>query len=125
MEGGLWEYRKKPRYSYRTATFVPIEKWTQRTGEDVMSGWFVLGHDYPIPSDWKSQSGRSGFGMQDILFAAGTPLQCAQDCPQWSYTILGVMGAFRLDSADKMAPDVIPLVEGMDSGASNKRRTGT
>ena len=29
---------------------------------------------------------------------------------------IGVMGAFRLDSAD-VAPDVIPLVEGMDGGA--------
>ena len=40
---------------YRTASYVPIEQWEQVTGESGISGWHALGHDYPLPSDWKEE----------------------------------------------------------------------
>ncbi|HIH66829.1 MAG TPA: S8 family serine peptidase, partial [Candidatus Thalassarchaeaceae archaeon] len=101
---------------YRTATFVPIEKWEETTGEEYLSGWFVLGHDYPIPSDWKSQLTDMGLECRTFYSPQGFHCKVPKIAPMELYDI-GVMGAFRLDSADKLAPDVIPLVEGMDSGA--------
>ena len=101
---------------YRTATFVPIEKWEETTGEEYLSGWFVLGHDYPIPSDWKSQLTDLGLECRTFYSPQGFHCKVPKIAPMELYDI-GVMGAFRLDSADKLAPDVIPLVEGMDSGA--------
>ena len=102
---------------HRTATFVPIEKWEETTGEEYLSGWFVLGHDYPIPSDWKSQLADLGLECRTFYSPQGFHCKVPKIAPMELYDI-GVIGAFRLNSADKLAPDVIPLVEGMDSGAT-------
>ena len=45
---------------YRTATYVPMKDWTDRTGERVVNGWHVIGHDYPVPSNWKSELQENG-----------------------------------------------------------------
>ena len=100
---------------YRAASYVPILDWEQVTGESVISGWHALGHDYPIPSDWKQEL--EGMGMECRTFYAPQGFHC--DVPRLSPTTLhdvGVIGAFRLAGIDKIAPDAFPMLQGEAHG---------
>ena len=96
---------------YRTASYVPIKDWEQVTGEGFVSGWHALGHEYPIPSDWKSEL--EEMGMECRTFFAPQGFHC--DVPRLSPAALhdaGVIGAFRLADIDKIAPDTFPILHG-------------
>ncbi|MFL2973299.1 MAG: S8 family serine peptidase [Candidatus Thalassarchaeaceae archaeon] len=96
---------------YRTASYVPIDQWEQVTGESVVSGWHALGHEYPLPSDWKEEL--EEMGMECRTFYAPQGFHC--DVPRLSPETLdeaGVIGAFRLAGIDKIAPDAFPILQG-------------
>jgi hypothetical protein len=59
---------------YRIATYVPIEEWATTTGEGYMSGWFALAHDYPVPSDWRTEL--SDLGMECRTFYSPQGFHC-------------------------------------------------
>jgi len=101
---------------HRTATYVPIGEWGSTTGESYMSGWFALAHDYPIPSDWKDELGELGLECRTFYSPQGFHCKVPKMMPS-ELSDYGVIGAFRLDSADKLAPDVVPLIEGGTSNA--------
>ena len=105
---------------HRTASYVPIQEWSQRTGEEVLTGWYVLGHEYPIPSNWKSEL--EGMGMECRTFFAPQGLHC--NVPKLTPATLmeaGAFGAFRLTSGDKIAPDTIPLLQGFPNYHAEKQ----
>ena len=96
---------------HRTATYVPIQDWERMTGEREISGWHTLGHEYPLPSDWKSELEK--IGMECRTFYAPQGFHC--NVPGLDpYTLMeaGVIGAFRLDPSDKIAPDLMPVLNG-------------
>lgn len=100
----------------RDATYLPILDWSKRTGESTIVGWHVLAHDYPIPSDWKGKL--ESLGMECQTFVAPHGFHC--DVPKLTpYQLhdVGVVGAFRLDPSDKIAPDVIGALNGTPNGA--------
>ena len=102
---------------HRTATYVPIQDWTQRTGEKVISGWHTLGHEYPVPSHWKSDLDKMGIECKTFYSPQG--FHC--DVPKLTPSELmdaGVIGAFRLDPTDKLAPDVLPLLSSDSKGGA-------
>jgi len=101
---------------YRTATYVPIGEWETTTGEDYMSGWFALAHEYPLPSDWRDELSELGMECRTFYSPQGFHCKVPKMTPA-ELSDYGVIGAFRLDSADKLAPDVISLVEGGTSNA--------
>ena len=101
---------------YRTATYVPIEDWEVTTGEGYMSGWFALAHEYPLPSDWRDELSELGLECRTFYSPQGFHCKVPKMTPL-ELSDYGVMGAFRLDPADKLAPDVIPLIEGGSSNA--------
>ena len=37
---------------YRDVALVSPGEWTQRTGETHVDGFHILGHTFPVPSDW-------------------------------------------------------------------------
>lgn len=101
---------------YRTATYVPIEDWSSITGEVVMSGWLALAHEYPVPSDWRESL--TDLGMECRTFYSPQGFHCkVPKLTPMELEDFGVIGAFRLDGTDKLAPDVISLVEGQSNGA--------
>ena len=111
--GWNWDYGNtgKAALYYRTASYVPIDQWEQVTGESVVSGWHALGHEYPIPSDWKEEL--EEMGMECRTFYAPQGFHC--DVPRLSPETLdeaGVIGAFRLAGIDKIAPDAFPILQG-------------
>ena len=101
---------------YRTAAYVPIGDWSSRTDEHIMTGWFALAHDYPVPSNWKDSLEKQGIECVTFFSPQGfhcnvpklTPLELSEH---------GVIGAFRLHSADKIAPDTIAVFDGNPNGA--------
>ena len=106
---------------YRTASYVPIQDWTKLTGEREIVGWHTLGHHYPVPSHWKSDL--EEMGMECRTFYAPQGFHC--NVPGISPATLmeaGVIGMFRLDSTDKIAPDLLPTLDG--SWKSNSLTVG-
>ena len=101
---------------YRTATYVPIGEWETTTGEGYMSGWFALAHEYPLPSDWRDELSELGMECRTFYSPQGFHCKVPKMTPS-ELSDYGVIGAFRLDSTDKLAPDVISLVEGGTSNA--------
>ena len=97
--------------AHRSASYVPIKEWTQRTGESTITGWHALGHDYPIPSDWISDLGEKG--VECRAFYAPQGLHCY--VPKLTPAMLmeeGVIGAFRLSESDKLSVAAIRIVQG-------------
>ena len=104
---------------YRTASYVPIEDWSARTGERFFAGWFALAHDYPVPSNWKDSLEKQGIECVTFFSPQGfhcnvpklTPLELSES---------GVIGAFRLHPLDKIAPDTLSVFGGNPNGAEMK-----
>ena len=123
--GWYWDKENTGRASlfHRTASYVPIHDWSHRTGEEAVTGWHALGHDYPIPSDWKIQL--EEMGMECNTFFAPQGLHC--NVPKLTPGTLkeaGVIGAFRLAKSDKIAPDVIPILQGLGNDFAEKEGRG-
>jgi len=111
--GWIWDKNNVETASlaYRTASYVPIQEWTQRTGESTITGWHALGHDYPIPSDWISDLGEKG--VECRAFYAPQGLHCY--VPKLTPAMLmeeGVIGAFRLAESDKLSLGAIRIIQG-------------
>jgi len=102
---------------HRKAAYVPLGDWQPLTGERVLSGWHVLGHEYPIPSDWKDELDELGVNCQTFFPPQG--FHCdVPDLPFGTLMEAGVVGAFRLDPTDKLAPDLLPLIWGLGESSA-------
>lgn len=100
---------------YRTAYYVPIDNWEVVTTESVVNGWHVLAHEYPVPSDWKEQLKSIGIECFSYLPPQGFHCNVPKVSPM-TLSDYGVIGAFRLDNTDKLAPDIIPILNGANFG---------
>ncbi|MDP6220437.1 MAG: hypothetical protein QGG76_02490, partial [Candidatus Thalassarchaeaceae archaeon] len=56
---------------HRKATYVPLGDWQTTTGERVISGWHILGHEYPLPSNWKDDLGELGIECRTFYSPQG------------------------------------------------------
>ena len=102
---------------HRKATYVPIQDWQTVTGEQLISGWHVLGHEYPIPSNWKEDLGDLGVECNTFFSPQGFHCNVPRITPNMLMDY-GVIGAFRMDPSDKLAPDLLLSVIGqIDLGA--------
>ena len=111
--GWIWDEGniKTASLAHRTASYVPIQNWTQRTGESVITGWHALGHDYPIPSDWISDLGEEG--VECRAFYAPQGLHCyVPKLTPGELMELGVIGAFRLSESDKLSIRAARIIQG-------------
>ena len=100
---------------YRTAHYVPIDYWEDVTDESIVNGWHVLAHEYPVPSDWKEQLKSIGIDCFSYLPPQGFHCNVPKMSPM-TLSDYGVIGAFRLDNTDKLAPDIIPILNGANFG---------
>ena len=100
---------------YRTAHYIPIMDWTKVTDERIIDGWHVLAHDYPVPSNWKNDL--MDIGVDCFSYVPPQGFHCY--VPEIAPNILadfGVIGTFRFDNTDKIAPDIIPILNGANYG---------
>ena len=40
---------------YRDATVTHVEDWSERTQENVLTGYYILTHTYPVPTEWEGE----------------------------------------------------------------------
>ena len=113
--GWIWDDGniKTASLAHRTASYVPIQDWTQRTGESAITGWHALGHDYPIPSDWISDLAEEG--VECRAFYAPQGLHCyVPKLTPGTLIELGVIGAFRLSESDKLSTRAARIIQGLN-----------
>ena len=103
---------------YRDVHLVPPTEWTERTGESTVDGYHILGHTYPVPSDWFHDLDRAGIDCFSFLPPASfhchvnskTPAQLAQ---------LNVLGLAVMDATDKVQTDLVRGLLGLEMVAPN------
>ena len=105
---------------HRIASYVPLLDWTGMTGEKELSGWYVLGHEYPIPTGWTNELSEMGITCQTFYSPQG--FHCdVPGIPIGTLLEAGVIGTFTLDTTDRMAPD---LIYSLDPGSVYAREDG-
>jgi len=95
----------------RKATYLPMQEWELITGESQIRGWNILGHSYPVPSNWKNNLAE--IGIECVSFFSPQGFHC--NVPNLSPNILleyGVIGAFKLDSTDKFDSETVSIIKG-------------
>ena len=91
---------------HRKAAYVPLLDWNGLTGEKDLQGWYVLGHEYPIPTGWTDELAEMGITCQTFYAPQGFHCE-VPGLPIGSLLEAGVMGTFTLDHTDRMAPDLL------------------
>ena len=86
---------------YRDASVVPIDNWIEWTGQDALSGQYVITHQFPVPTEWKHQLSQQGIDCHSFMPPNGF------NCHINSVSIeelkeLHVLGILELDSVDKI-----------------------
>ena len=52
---------------YRDASVVPIDNWIEWTGQDALSGHYVITHQFPVPTEWKHQLSQQGIYCHSFM----------------------------------------------------------
>ena len=96
---------------YRDATLTATEDWAEVTGElGRLSGWYVLSHEYPVPSPWFHDLADSG--IECYSFLPPNAFHCELDSVSISELLnLDVQGMVKLDSSDKIRENLLHEME--------------
>ena len=103
----------------RKASYIPTQDWEVRTGEELIQGWNVLAHSYPLPTEWMSDLAEIGVECVSFFYPQG--LHC--NVPNIAPNILleyGVIGAFKLDSTDKFDLETVAIMKGEKQASAIK-----
>ncbi|MGB1679536.1 MAG: S8 family serine peptidase, partial [Poseidonia sp.] len=103
---------------YRDVQLVETSEWSERTGESLVDGFHILGHTYPVPSEWFHDLTAAGINCFSFLPPASfhchvnskTPAQLEQ---------LDVLGLAVMDATDKVQTDLLRGLLGLDMVAPN------
>lgn len=97
---------------HRNAGVVALEDWKDWTGQNSkLSGWYVLTHEYPIPSEWMNQLEDVGIDCFSYLPPNGLHCQLHSNTIQ-TLTELNVEGIVQLDHTDKMRDVLLESISG-------------
>ena len=86
---------------YRDLTLVSPSDWTSQTGESQLSGFHILSHTYPVPSEWFHQLAKAGIDCHSFLPPTGFHCDLSGQTPA-QLTQLDVLGVGVMDSTDKI-----------------------
>ena len=87
---------------YRDATVTPVEDWTERANEKVLSGYYILTHTYPVPTEWEGELNDAGIDCFSFLPVNGFHCELNKHSTK-QLDSLGVEGIVKLDPTDKMS----------------------
>ena len=86
---------------YREANLLSPDDWASVSGSSTISGWHILSHSYPVPSEWFGQLADAGIECQSFL--PPTSFNCKLNGHKVSsLENLEVEGIMQLDSTDKI-----------------------
>lgn len=104
---------------YRSASVVPLQDWQAWTNSpSTLSGWHVLTHSYPIPTEWFYELEDAGIECQSYMPPNGFQCNLAGHSIA-DLSKLDVEGLVQLDSVDKLREDLVRGVLGLEKNHFN------
>jgi len=99
---------------HRDAGVVAIEDWSEWTGQSsILNGWFVLTHEFPVPTEWFYQLDDAGIDC--FSFLPPNAFHCElQGSSIDELTKLEVEGIVQLDPSDKVRNNLIEAITGTE-----------
>ena len=102
---------------YRDATVTPVEDWPERANENVLSGYYILTHTYPVPTEWEGELKGAGIDCFSFLPVNGFHCELNKHSTK-QLDSLGVEGIVKLDPTDKMSRGLARILTGDLSSTS-------
>ena len=96
---------------YRDATVTPVEDWPERANENVLSGYYILTHTYPVPTEWEGELKEAGIDCFSFLPVNGFHCELNKHSTK-QLDSLGVEGIVKLDPTDKMSRGLARILTG-------------
>ncbi|MBP66440.1 MAG: hypothetical protein CMA67_04190, partial [Euryarchaeota archaeon] len=87
---------------YRDATVTSVEDWPERTGERILSGFYILTHTYPVPTEWEGELKEDGINCYSFISPNGFSCELNKHSTK-QLDDLGVEGIVQLDPTDKVS----------------------
>lgn len=86
---------------YRTTSVIPIDQFTQWTGQQDLDGRYILTHQFPVPTEWRYELAENGIECDTFMPPNGF------SCKLNNVNIdqlneLSVLGITKLDAVDKI-----------------------
>lgn len=99
---------------HRSATPVPMAKWTSLTGESMINGAVVLQHSWPVPTEWFSQLESAGISCFSFLPPSAFHCEVPNLSPG-QLLELDVQAGMYLDPTDKIRPSLAFSMSGIET----------
>ena len=103
---------------YRDVQLVETSEWSERTGESLVDGFHILGHTYPVPSEWFHDLTAAGINCFSFLPPASFHCHVNSKTPA-QLEELDVLGLAVMDATDKVQTDLLRGLLGLDMIAPN------
>ena len=86
---------------YRTLSVIPIEQFTQWTGETILDGRYIITHQLPVPTEWRYELAEYGIDCDSFMPPNG--FNCRLNNVNINQlSVLSVLGVAKLDAVDKI-----------------------
>ena len=102
---------------YRDATVTSVEDWPERANENVLSGYYILTHAYPVPTGWEENLNEAGIDCFSFIPVNGFHCELNKHSTE-KLDSLGVEGIVKLDPTDKMSRGLARILTGDLSSTS-------
>ena len=104
---------------FRDMGVVALEDWTDWTGQSSkLNGWYVLTHEYPVPSEWFNELEDAGVDCFSFLPPNGFHCELQGHSVE-NLETLEVKGLVQLDGVDKVREDLVRGITGLEMNAEN------
>ena len=104
---------------FRDMSVVSLEDWTDWTGQNSkLTGWYVLTHEFPVPSEWFYQLEEAGIDCFSFLPPNGFHCELQGHSVE-KLESLEVKGLVQFDSADKVRENLVRGITGLEMDAYN------
>ena len=86
---------------YRTLSVIPIEQFSQWTGETILDGRYIITHQLPVPTEWRYELAEYGIDCDSFMPPNG--FNCRLNNVNINQlSELSVLGVAKLDAVDKI-----------------------
>ena len=103
---------------YRDVALIAPSDWTEETGQQRVEGFHILGHTYPVPSDWFLDLAAAGIDCYSFMPPASFHCDVSATTPA-ALAQLNVVGLAAMDVTDKVQTDLVRGLLGFEMVAPN------
>ena len=103
---------------YRDVGLIAPSDWTEETGQQRVEGFHILGHTYPVPSDWFLDLAAAGIDCYSFMPPASFHCDVSATTPA-ALAQLNVVGLAAMDVTDKVQTDLVRGLLGFEMVAPN------